>query len=170
LVLAGFGAPIYVDRDLAFRDPINHLALAYWRSKGGAHGMPSRARLDPVEMRGFVANVGLVDVLAPAGGQRTFRIRLAGTAVEDVFGHLTGRMLAELPDYIRPRWHNMFLAAVDAGVPVRVTTRVMFESKDHLTAETLLAPLSEDGATVSMLFVCVGVWSDSRPPPEVPAS
>ena len=167
LVLAGFGAPIYVERDLSFRDPVNHQALAYWRSKGGAQGMPSRAGLDPVEMRAFVANVALVDVLTPSAdlAEPTFRIRLAGTAVEEVFGHLTGKLVAELPEYFRERWHNLFMAGVNAGGPVRITTRVTLERKDFLTAEALLAPLSEDGSSVSKLFVCVGFWNESRPPP-----
>lgn len=169
LVLAGFGAPIYVERDLSFRDPVNHQALAYWRSKGGGQGMPSRARLDPIEMRAFVANVALIDVLTPGADrtQPTFRIRLAGTAVEEVFGHLTGKLLAELPAYFRPRWHNLFMAGVDARAPIRITTRVTLERKDFLTAEALLAPLSEDGSSVAMLFVCVGFWSEAEPPSEI---
>ena len=164
LVFQGFGAPIYVDRDLAFRDPINDQALAYWRGKTGARPMPSRADLDPVEMRAFVTHVGLIEAV---GGEReaakTFRIRLAGTALEDVFGHLTGRKLTELPDYFAVRWHDLFQAAVEARAPVCVTTRVSLEHKEHLAAEALIAPLSEDGTSVSMLFVSVGFWSKMRP-------
>ena len=167
LVLDGFGAPIYVERDLSFRAAINHQALAYWRRKGEGREMPSRAQLDPIEMRAFVANVALVEVLAPGTdrAQPTFRIRLAGTEVEEVFGHLTGKLLAELPEYFRSRWHNLFMAGVTARAPTRITTRVTLERKDFLTAEALLAPLSEDGSSVSMLFVCVGFWSGADPPP-----
>lgn len=163
LVLEGFGAPIYVDRDLSFQDPVNRQALAYWRGKAEPSGMPARADLDPIEMRAFVANVALVEVLG-AEVPPTFRIRLAGTAVEDVFGHLTGKKLAELPEYFGARWHGLFQAALDARAPIRITTRVTLERRDHLTAEALLAPLSQDGSSVSMLFICVGFWTDTRPP------
>ena len=163
LVLEGFGAPIYVERDLTFRDPINHQALAYWRTKAGGRAMPSRADLDPIEMRGFLANVALVDVLA-AEQPPTFRVRVAGTAVEEVFGHLTGRKLADLGEYFAARWHGLFQSAVDARAPVRITTRVTLERRDHLTAEALVAPLAEDGAAISMLFVSAGFWTDTRPP------
>lgn len=165
LVLTGFGAPMYIDRDLSFRDAVNHQALAYWRSKHGDKAMPSRADLDPVEMRAFVANVGLVEVLREAGATTPrFRVRLAGTAVEEVFGPLTGQMVAELPAYFSERWHNLFLAATEACAPVRLTTDVMFKDKDYLTAEALMAPLSDDGSIVSMLFICVRFWPQSRPP------
>lgn len=167
LVLAGFGAPIYVERDLSFRDPLNRQALAYWRSKAAARALPARADLDPVDMRGFVANVALVESLAGGddSGRPIFRIRLAGTAVEDVFGHLTGKALGELPEYFAARWRDLFQAGVDARVPLRATTRVTLERREHLTAEALLAPLSDDRTSVSMLFVCVGFWTDSQVPP-----
>lgn len=163
LVLAGFGAPIYVERELLFHEPVNRQALAYWQAKAAQRGMPARSDLDPIEMRAFVTNVALVDVLA-AETPQTFRIRLAGTAVEEVFGHLTGKKLTELPEYFAARWQGLFQAATDARTPVRVTTRVTLERKEHLTAEALLAPLSEDRSSISMLFVSVGFWTDIRPP------
>ena len=129
--------------------------------------MPARADLDPVDMRGFLANVALVEVL---GAERppTFRIRVAGTAVEEVFGHLTGRRLAELGEYFAARWHGLFQSAVDARAPVRITTQVTLERRDHLTAEALVAPLADDGSSISMLFVSVGFWTDTSPPQPVP--
>lgn len=165
VVLTGAGAPIYVDRDLSFQDPVNHQALAYWHSKRRNRAMPSRADLDPIEMRAFVTHVALVEVLADAKTpEPVFRIRLAGTSVEEVFGPLTGRTVAELPAYFAPRWQNLFAASMAARAPVRITTDVTLANKDHLTAEALIAPLSEDEAAVSMLFVCVRFWPQSRPP------
>lgn len=165
VVLTGFGAPIYVDRDLAFKDSVNHKALAYWQSKLGSRAMPARADIDPIEMRAFVTNVALVEVLTDASkAEPTFRIRLAGTAVEEVFGPLTGRLVAELPKYFADRWQHLFMAALTAGAPVRITTDVTLENKDHLTAEAFIAPLADDGSAVSILFVCVRFWPQSRPP------
>jgi hypothetical protein len=160
-VLAGFGAPIYVDRDLSFRESVNHQALGYWRSKCAGRTMPARAHLDPIEMRGFLPHVALVDVLGdPKPG---YRIRLAGTAIEDVFGHLTGQVLADMQPYFAHRWEGIFSSAVQARAPIRITTRVGYDQKDFLSCEAMFAPVSEDGLHISMLFVSVGFWSD--PPP-----
>jgi hypothetical protein len=165
VVLTGFGAPIYVDRDLSFKDSVNHKALAYWQGKLRSRAMPARADIDPIEMRAFVTNVALVEVRTDgATAEPVFRIRLAGTAVEEVFGPLTGRTVAELPKYFAGRWQALFMAALTAAAPVRITTDVTLENKDHLTAEALIAPLSEDGAAASILFVCVRFWPQSRPP------
>ncbi len=157
VVLSGIGEPMVVDSDLAFRHSVNDDALAYWRHKKAGRRFPIPADLDPLEMRGFGPHVGLVDVLAGADDKAAFRIRVAGAAVEGVFGPVGGKALTELPDYFAVRWHNLFLVAVDTRAPLRATTMVTFDNKKNLAAEALLAPASDDGTAVSLLFVSVVV-------------
>jgi len=156
----GAGEPIQIHDDLAFERPVNGLALAYWRDRCAGRTMPARTDIDPAGMRGFITNVGLVDVLTDERGQPAFRVRLAGTAIEDVFGPMQGKLLRELPPYFAARWTGLFVAMADDGVPRRITTRVAFKSQDFLRLEALFAPLSDAPPRVTMLFVCLAVWPD----------
>ena len=157
--------PIVIDRDLAFLHPANRAALAYWREMAGSGAMPSRAQIDPVEMRGFLAHVGLAEVTIKGSDLPRYRIRLAGSVIEEVFGPITGRTLDEaLPAHIVARWRVIFDEAVHSRAPVRATSRVIHEGKLFLNAEVLMAPLSEDGTAVSMLFASAAFWTDDDAP------
>jgi hypothetical protein len=161
----GGDPPIVIDQDLAFRHPANRDALTYWRSKCAERAMPSRAALDPVEMRGFLPHVGLAEVTLSTG-PAIYRIRLAGTIIEEVFGPVTGQPLEHaLPPKVAARWRSLFDVALEAAAPVRATTRITHQEQTFLTAEVLMAPLSEDGLAVSMLFACVAFWTDANAPP-----
>ncbi len=165
--MVGGEPPIVIDQDLAFRHPANRSALAYWRSKCGERTMPPRAALDPVEMRTFLPHVGLAEIGRPPAGAIEYRIRLAGTTIEEVFGPVTGQPLEHaLPPKIAARWRSLFDAALAAAAPIRATTRITYEEQTFLTAEVLMAPLSEDGRTISMLFACVAFWTDANAPAE----
>ena len=161
--------PVIVDRELRFAHRAMRDALAYWQSRCGKRAMPSRADLDPLDMRSFLPYVGLVEC-EPSGGGLDFRVRLAGTAVEDIFSPISGRRPGEfLPPEIAARWRYALETTVKAAVPLRFVTRLALESKDFLTTEILIAPLSEDGRKVSMLFAVLVVWSNEAVPPEVAA-
>src|SRR5271154_6383357 len=68
----------------------------YWDEKRAGRAMPSRADLDPIEMRFAIGNVILVDVIE--GTPLGFHIRLHGTNLsERVRYDLTGKMLDDLP-------------------------------------------------------------------------
>ena len=157
--------PIVVDRNLEFVHPANVQALAYWQSKCGPRAMPARADLDPLEMRGFLANVALVDVLPREGRPSEFRIRLAGAAIEDVFGPVSARLLTDaVPAATAARWAGMFQATIDARGPIRVSGRVSYEKMDYLETEALFAPLADAGADISMLFASAAFWSETEKP------
>jgi|SRR5579864_2007132 len=55
----------------------------YWDSKRGTRRMPSRAAIDPVELRRLVPNTILIDVVEP---EERYRVRLVGGAITDFFG------------------------------------------------------------------------------------
>ena len=120
LSTAGAGEPFQLHDDLSFQRPVNAKALAYWRARAAGRAMPARADIDPVDMRGFIANVGLVDVLADGRETPEFRVRLAGTAVEEVFGPVTGKTLSELPPYFATRWTDLFTTVAGHGAALRV--------------------------------------------------
>src|ERR1700684_2922227 len=86
--------PIAVDDSLAFVQPETIAALAYWKSKLGSRLMPSRADLDPREMRSFMPHIALVELRQTADGAQDYYMRLTGTSIEQVFGQLTGQLIS----------------------------------------------------------------------------
>ena len=151
--------PIAIDDSLFFVRPETREALAYWKSRLDGRPMPSRADLDPRAMRAFMPNVALVELRQAPDGTQDYYIRLAGTALEQLFGPLTGQSIsAFLPAEIEARWRRMFDAARDAAAPIRTIGRIAFQKKTWLEGETLTAPLGADGKTVSMLFVVLASW------------
>src|SRR5882672_1939329 len=67
----------------------------YWRSKAVGGKLPGRQHIDPLEMRTFLPNLGLVDVVRE-GPRTRFRVRLFGTGLFPLWQtDLTGRWLDE---------------------------------------------------------------------------
>jgi hypothetical protein len=154
--------PIAIDDSLGFLQPATIEALAYWKSRLDGRLMPSRADLDPRQMRAFMAHIALIELRSMPDGKQDYYIRLAGTAVEQLFGPFTGQSISEfLPAEIEARWRSMLDAARDAASPIRTIGRVAFQRKTWLECETMIAPLGTDGKTVSMFFVAVATW-DAR--------
>ena len=122
--------------------------------------MPSRADLDPVDMRRFLANVGLLEIHEAPDAARRFRARLAGTEIEAIFGPITGRFLDEaLPPGPAARLAFLAEAVIAAARPVRFSTRIAHKEQNFVETEAVWAPLSDDGARMTMLFCLGAFWS-----------
>ncbi len=73
--------------------PDVRLVLDYWQQKCAGRLMPSRADIDPSELRRFLPHITLVDVVAD---ERRFVYRLVGTSEVELRGYdPTGRPVAE---------------------------------------------------------------------------
>ena len=58
--------------------------LDWWHGKRGERAMPSRAELDPIELKAILPNLLLIDVApAPNGSGHVFSCRLAGTELDE---------------------------------------------------------------------------------------
>ena len=150
-----------LDRNLVFERVPTQLACAYWHDRRGDRPMPARGDLVPSGMRKFMPHVGLIDVIR--GGEKVvdYRIRLAGTRWEAVYGPMTGRCLGEfLSPTLEARWREAF----DNGRsgPVRLRSRVTFEAKVWLDCEIFIAPLSESGIAAALLFLSFTSWNATR--------
>ena len=150
--------PIGVDRTLIFTRPETQKGYAYWQACCGTREMPSRSDISPSGMREFLPHVGLLD-WSEDNGQTEFHIRLAGTRVEQLIGAATGKKLHEIaPPVVLKRWNMMYRLVCDEARPFRFTSRVTALGKDWLASEFLVAPLSDDGKTVNMLFGVLVAW------------
>src|SRR5262245_53572554 len=66
----------------------------YWSGKRDGVALPGRAAISPLEMRPWLGNLLLMDVV---DGGRDFRYRLHGTQLVQLFGaDLTGKLVGEL--------------------------------------------------------------------------
>jgi hypothetical protein len=137
----------------------------YWSRQRGDRKWPSRADLDPVEMRFVLGNIILAEVLpgdAP-GAPPGYRIRLHGTTLTQRVGYdLTGKMLDDMPV---PEFRNLsrrsFDKVVGTGEPLHVVAdRMVDERMQHY--ESILMPLSNDGERVEMLLIGLVYDGDTR--------
>jgi hypothetical protein len=100
----------------------------YWDGKRGGRAMPSRADIDPLEMREHLSRMHLLDVLGP----NLFRYRVYGSGVtnpnmmdmtrrttqdyeDTVFGALVTRHYQTCADEKAPVYHEVF--GTLAGAP-----------------------------------------------------
>lgn len=145
---------------LALRSKINRQALDYWIKIRGTRPMPSRADLDPLDIRKLLPNVLLIDV---AHNPLDFRYRLIGTKiVSQLNNDHTGKWMSEIPHQKPPSkiWSSCETVVTEK---IPMTTEVPYEgrNKDFSVSEDIVMPLSGDGVTVNMLFVVVDFFSRS---------
>lgn len=121
--------------------------------------MPSRADISPSALRSVLPQIALVDVPSAHDRPSAYVVRLAGEAIQQVFGPLTGRPIDEfLPQEVLERWIACFEATRTSAAPIRVTTpQVRYQGKTWLQSEVLLAPLGQDGK-IFMLLAAVDTW------------
>lgn len=133
----------------------------YWLSKCEDRRAPCRADIDPIDIPDLLPYISLTDVLD--GGER-FRIRLAGTNVEERFGcSLTNRMFDEVMhgpylEYLQ----NLFARLLRDCVPLYSESSFEPERTSELRVKRLALPLSDDQKTVNMIL-CGMIYVADRP-------
>jgi hypothetical protein len=159
--------------DLA--DPRLAALYAYWDGKRASRPMPTRADLDPVEMRAWLGNLVLIDAMADG----RFVYRLYGTKFVDSFGlDMTGRSVDELPTDQRERVRSDYEAVRATGQPrarlytalfdkapsgIRPPTVKAAGAPQVVTWERLILPLGGSSPSVGMLLVGAYPLADLRP-------
>lgn len=127
---------------------------AYWDEKRGSRPMPSRADIDPQEMKEHLGWIVLIDVLPHLVD---FRFRLVGTRVTTYFlRDSTGKTFTECYAPFGLAVVNGMLAvhrkvARDC-VPLRVFGSAGWLGDRVPDFDTLLLPLSDDCITANMLI------------------
>jgi hypothetical protein len=145
-------------RSLRSADEISSARLKglfhYWAALKGERLGPSRADLNPAEMREQLGWIWLMDVL---DGGDDFRFRMGGDRVVQFFGErLSGNTLkAVLPR--APAFFGRFLdlatRLVETGAPViGGPSQTSYQPKSYLEIEAVLFPLSDDGVSVTGLM------------------
>jgi hypothetical protein len=135
--------------------PVLQELLRYWRSKCRADRLPGRADIDPLELRGWLPNIYLIDVLPGDEDALRFRVRLLGEKHVEVYGPgLVGKVFDDIfPPAVAAEFNRLYAAVVRRRVPVTNRGKVSWlRNKDFLEYEGLHAPLASDGSTIDCIF------------------
>lgn len=125
--------------------------LNYWDEKRAERLMPSRADIDPADLKAYLPHVTLVDVV---DDERRYVYRLVGTREVELRGNdPTGKSVTEA-------YFATTAASALANYDRVVETRAPFYTADpyqvvdrYVGVEDLFLPLSNDGEHVNMIMV-----------------
>ncbi|RVU38711.1 PAS domain-containing protein [Hwanghaeella grinnelliae] len=138
----------------------------YWRSKRTGRGLPSRRDIDPIEIPWALPWIFLMDYEVP----ETFRFRLAGQELVDVFGRrLKGSTLKDvLSDEVFPQVTERWLPLVNSRAAICMKGMV-YEVKGRLPiGERIVLPLADepDGPVTGLAGVTIFSWVPEGALPE----
>ncbi|HWA50242.1 MAG TPA: PAS domain-containing protein [Dongiaceae bacterium] len=126
----------------------------YWLSKCAGRPMPSRADIDPLDLRDCLGNLCLLDVVGEA--PRRFRFRVDGSNLASLSGfELTGKFVEDVPD---PAYRGFMLALYERVVREKtpVFLAVTADWKGCGIEEiSVTLPLSSDGLSVDGILDAV---------------
>lgn len=138
------------DPDLAFESPLLRNLLAVWREQANGRVAPLREEMTARLLKPFLPSIAVMERLAPD----RYRVRLMGTRLTQVLGHLQGKILEEaVTAENAARWHALFDLSLTECRPLRYASPVAYSGAEYLRAEALHLPLSADGGAPSMLLL-----------------
>jgi hypothetical protein len=148
---------MFFSAEMVFETGLLRTAFAYWDSLRAGRLMPERSDLRPQDMRAFIANVALTEIVDAPEGQRLYVPRLLGSRVEQVFGTLAERTVeGGLPEAIEARRGLVFARVIESKRPLKVRTKIVYQGKFWIDAEFFVAPLSGE-AVPSFLFGALSI-------------
>ena len=124
----------------------------YWDAKRGDRRMPSRADIDPIDLKHFLPSIMLIDVV---GDDRLYVYRLVGTREVRLRGRdPTGGTVAEnfFGSCAKEAMRN-YDRVVSSGQPWLDAGACLSADERFLDLEALFLPLSSDGAEVDKILV-----------------
>jgi len=143
-------------------DPILVELYQYWQRQKGERLFPSRAAIDPADIKRCLPHTVLTDVFHEP---LRFRYRLVGTGAVNLLGRgeVTGRWIDWdlLGDFSEPLL-EMYRRVVETKRPVHGYGALrLLDGRDWVTIEDIFMPLGDTDASVTM--VLVGVVQAGKP-------
>ena len=123
--------------------------LAYWDSKRAGRQWPSRADIEPSEIKTLLPHLLLTDI---TDDPFRVRYRLVGTEIArvshfDFTGHFLDQLTFDSDDTVD--WATFYRAVVKNGLPGFGIVHWKASDAAHRWIEFLICPLSNDGSTVA---------------------
>ena len=141
---------------------------AYWAGKCSGGRLPAREQIKPCELKAWLPHILLVDAEA---GHADFRYRLVGSAIAPDFrvpptGRLMSDVLAPFGADSVAETLRIYRRVADGAKPLRIKGSGDWFAQGAKTFDAVLAPLSDDGVRVNMIFgAFVFAWDKSRRAP-----
>jgi hypothetical protein len=127
-----------------------------WDERRDGMPMPNRASIDVLELKAWLGNLLLIDVVE---GGRDFRYRVYGSTLAQYYGRdLTGKTLAEARAETRELVRQEYRTVTTEGRPLLVLRNRQVRHRQARVAKLIL-PLTCDGLSVGMLLV--GAYPES---------
>jgi hypothetical protein len=134
------------------RHPLLRQLCALWEAKRGPRPMPARADFDVLELKDWLGNLMLIEVLEDS---REFRYRVYGSILASFYGYdLTGKTTEAVRTGIRETVRAEYRRACSERRPVVVVREHTIRFTKKLVTKLIL-PLSADGGSVNMLLVAI---------------
>ncbi len=146
---------VYIDPLLSFQDERLREMLAYWEGKRIGKPFPARADVSPADIVSHLPSVFLVDAAPPALALTHFRVRLMGTALNELFARdYTGRTLEhEMSEKSAAAVAKVFGIVCQLRRPLRLHGQAVFANAGQPTAlEAVLMPLTTGSGSVDMVM------------------
>jgi len=152
-VAGSHGAPWFGTYALDFVTPQLKQVAALWEAKRGSRTMPARSDFGIREMKTVLPQMSMMDIVRD-GGRLRFRVRLMGSAMDELVAPVTGRYIDEVvPPHFNAKWTEQWMPAIDGRRLRRAAGRVEYAERRWYVAESLYAPLAKDGETPDILMV-----------------
>ncbi len=137
----------------ALSDPKIRKIYDYWSGKRIGDALPARRDIDPVEVYDCLSVLMILEVVD--GGQ-DFRIRLAGSQIEEAHDRpLKGLLVGEMGEGEElAAMLDRFRAIVATRLPDFRTASLSVVGRAFIEFDRVALPLSEDGQTVTHLLCC----------------
>ena len=123
----------------------------YWLDKRAGRALPSRADVDPFELRFALGYICLIDVVRTPGLR--FKFRLDGSKLSSLTGFdLTGKFADELEaSEYRDFMIDVYQRSVEARTPLFFRHREEWQQAG-MFMESVTLPLAADGETVDTIM------------------
>ncbi|HEX7777454.1 MAG TPA: PAS domain-containing protein [Parvibaculum sp.] len=124
----------------------------YWRLKSVEGRFPTRADIQPAELKPLLPSLSLLDILGD--GILNLKVRLAGTRLRDYYGvETTGRVLGdfEFGDQ-RTYWEAAYREVIEAGRPAQGVVPLTPWNQPHVFQFWLRLPLADAEGRIVMVL------------------
>ena len=156
--MRGAGQPAFfeVDPELRFEDPRLRDFVRYWQEKREGERLPARADIDPLELKPFMGDMFMLDVV---GEPKRFRYRLIGTNIVARVGRdSTGKFQEETYSPEQAAQNNAHYRSIcETKKPTRNFGVINWVGRNFLRYEIANVPLAGDGETVDIILGCMSI-------------
>ncbi|HTT98881.1 MAG TPA: PAS domain-containing protein [Rhizomicrobium sp.] len=126
----------------------------YWLTRRGAAAMPRRSDIAPSDMKAYLPNILLADVVR---GGEDFRYRVVGSQLQRYFsGNPTGILMSDalmvFSVETAERTIQVYREVVERRAPLRIRGAGSIYAQHAKLFDALLTPLSDDGETVNLVL------------------